>query len=89
MDNINNTVIVTTANDLRVFARELIDEFLTQSKRSEKTSSEELLPLGVWLNKYHISRTTVFRREQEKDQKLTRFGRKIYATEAEFQNLIY
>lgn len=81
-----NQIVFVSLNDLTTLMERTFAKCMEESQRENLADRQELKPLNYWLKKKNLDRTTVWRWEQEGRIKLTRIGRKIYASEETFSN---
>jgi hypothetical protein len=73
-------------NDLITLMERTFKKCIEENEQENLADKQELKPLSYWLAKKNLDRTTVWRWEQDGKIKLTRIGRKIYASEETFSN---
>lgn len=87
MEQLNqNSIVMVSLNDLTTLMERTFAKCMEENSRENLEDKQELKPLNYWLDKKNLDRTTVWRWEQEGKIKLTRIGRKIYASEETFSN---
>jgi hypothetical protein len=81
-----NQIVLVSLNDLTTLMERTFTKCMEENSRENLADKQELKPLSYWLAKKNLDRTTVWRWEQDGKIKLTRIGRKIYASEETFSN---
>lgn len=81
-----NQIVLVSINDLTALMEKTFAKCMEENSRENLADKQELKPLSYWLKKKNLDRTTVWRWEQEGKIRLTRIGRKIYASEETFSN---
>lgn len=81
-----NQIVLVSINDLTALMEKTFAKCMEENSRENLADKQELKPLGYWLEKKNLDRTTVWRWEHDGKIKLTRIGRKIYASEETFSN---
>lgn len=87
MEQLNqNSIVMVSLNDLTTLMERTFAKCMEENSRENLADRQELKPLNYWLSKKNLDRSTVWRWEREGKIKLTRIGRKIYASEETFSN---
>lgn len=81
-----NQIVLVSINDLTALMEKTFAKCMEENSRENLADKQELKPLSYWLAKKNLDRSTIWRWEQEGKIRLTRIGRKIYASEETFSN---
>jgi hypothetical protein len=81
-----NSIVMVNLNDLITLMERTFKKCIEENEQENLADKQELKPLSYWLAKKNLDRSTIWRWEQEGKIKLTRIGRKIYASEETFAN---
>lgn len=79
-------VAMITASQLRDFAEYVMERQREQDARENLADKEELRPLEYWCDKLNVSRSTLWRWEQQGKVMPTRLGGKVYYKASDFQH---